>query len=117
MNIPIAIPAMQLLQLSTEKITHLHYLIEISMTVLIGDEDIVVEALDVLQECVEMEQPLINDHVEVTVYFTYNLSSSSVENTSTCDFFFCLFFIVIFLKPIVDTSLFCLKSHRHWYPF
>lgn len=30
-----------------------------------GDEDIVVEALDVLQECVEMEQPLINDHIEV----------------------------------------------------
>jgi hypothetical protein len=30
-----------------------------------GDEDIVVEALDVLQECIEMEQPLVNDHIEV----------------------------------------------------
>lgn len=30
-----------------------------------GDEETVVEALDVLQECIEMEQPLINDHIEV----------------------------------------------------
>lgn len=33
-----------------------------------GDEDIVIEALDVLQECVEMEQPLINDHIEVSPF-------------------------------------------------
>jgi hypothetical protein len=25
----------------------------------------VVDALDVLQECIEMEQPLVNDHIEV----------------------------------------------------
>ena len=30
-----------------------------------GDEDLVVEAMDVLGEMVSMEQPLINDHVEV----------------------------------------------------
>lgn len=30
-----------------------------------GDEEIVVEALDVLQECIEMEQPLVNDHIVV----------------------------------------------------
>ena len=33
----------------------------------IGLEEVVVEALDVLQECIEMEQPLVNDHIEVTV--------------------------------------------------
>ena len=33
-----------------------------------GDEDVVIEALDVLQECVEMEQPLINDHIEVSQF-------------------------------------------------
>jgi hypothetical protein len=32
-----------------------------------GDEDLVVEALDMLGECVDMEQPLINDHVEVSL--------------------------------------------------
>lgn len=32
-----------------------------------GDEDLVVEAMDVLGEMVSMEQPLINDHVEVRV--------------------------------------------------
>lgn len=30
-----------------------------------GDEDIVVEGLDVIQQCCELEQPLINDHIEV----------------------------------------------------
>lgn len=30
-----------------------------------GDEDLVVEAMDVLEDIVHMEQPLINDHVEV----------------------------------------------------
>jgi hypothetical protein len=30
-----------------------------------GDEDIVVEGLDVLQQCCELEQHLINDHIEV----------------------------------------------------
>ncbi len=30
-----------------------------------GDEDIVVEGLDVMQQCCELEEPLINDHIEV----------------------------------------------------
>jgi hypothetical protein len=33
-----------------------------------GDEEIVVDALDVLQDCVEMEQPLVNDHIEVRLH-------------------------------------------------
>lgn len=30
-----------------------------------GDEEIVVEALDVIQECCYSDQPLVNDHIEV----------------------------------------------------
>jgi hypothetical protein len=30
-----------------------------------GDESIVAEGLEVIMECVEMEQPLINDYVQV----------------------------------------------------
>lgn len=30
-----------------------------------GDEDLVIEALDVIQECCTLEQPLINDFLEV----------------------------------------------------
>jgi hypothetical protein len=31
-----------------------------------GDEEVVVEGLEVIQECVDMDQPLINDHIEVS---------------------------------------------------
>lgn len=34
-----------------------------------GDEDIVAEGLEVIQECAEMQQPLLNDHLEVVVPF------------------------------------------------
>lgn len=34
-----------------------------------GDEDIVCEGLDVINECCMLEQPLINDHIEVTNSF------------------------------------------------
>jgi hypothetical protein len=30
-----------------------------------GDEEVVQEGLEVIQECFMMEQPLINDHIEV----------------------------------------------------
>ena len=32
-----------------------------------GDDDMFIEAMDVLNECVDMEQPLVNDHVEVFI--------------------------------------------------
>jgi hypothetical protein len=34
-----------------------------------GDEDIVCEGLDVIQECCMLEHPLINDHIEVVYLF------------------------------------------------
>jgi hypothetical protein len=30
-----------------------------------GDDELVQEGLDVIQECCQLEQPLINDHIEV----------------------------------------------------
>jgi hypothetical protein len=32
-----------------------------------GDEDLVIEGLDVIQECCTLEQPLINDFLEVSI--------------------------------------------------
>lgn len=32
-----------------------------------GEEDFVVEGLDVIQQCCELEQPLINEHIEVSI--------------------------------------------------
>ena len=40
-----------------------------------GDEEIVVDALDVLQDCVEMEQPLVNDHIEVRLHSWTGMTS------------------------------------------
>lgn len=40
-----------------------------------GDEEIVVEALDVLQECIEMEQPLVNDHIVVCRFVAMKISA------------------------------------------
>jgi hypothetical protein len=40
-----------------------------------GDEEIVVDALDVLQDCVEMEQPLVNDHIEVRLHSRTGMTS------------------------------------------
>lgn len=39
-----------------------------------GNEDVVVEGLDVLQDCFGLEEPLINEHIEVKSKF-YSLSS------------------------------------------
>lgn len=33
-----------------------------------GDEDLVIEGLDVIQECCTLEQPLVNDFLEVINY-------------------------------------------------
>eukprot|EP01039_Chlorochromonas_danica_P008516 gene8516-9389_t len=38
-----------------------------------GDEDLVVEGLDVLQECVSLEQPLLNDFIEPITNFVVSL--------------------------------------------
>lgn len=48
-----------------------------------GDEDVVAEGLDLIQECAAMEQPLVNDHVQNIVPFavqilrTFSLESST----------------------------------------
>lgn len=34
-----------------------------------GDEDLVIEGLDVIQECCTLEQPLINDFLEVCMRY------------------------------------------------
>src|SRR5690349_18698249 len=33
-----------------------------------GDDDLVIEGLDVVQECCNLDQPLVNDHLEVRKY-------------------------------------------------
>lgn len=38
-----------------------------------GEEEVVVEALDVIQECCELEQPLVNEHIEVRPYIYFPL--------------------------------------------
>jgi hypothetical protein len=40
------------------------------------DTDSVVTGLDVLQECVELEQPLLNDHLEIITPFLINIMSN-----------------------------------------
>lgn len=47
-----------------------------------GDEDLVVEGLDVIQECCGLEQPLINDHLEVIVRFTLTIIHSKDFETA-----------------------------------
>ena len=45
-----------------------------------GDEDIVAEGLEVIQECAEMEQPLLNDHLEMVVPFLIQI----MQNEEVC---------------------------------
>ena len=41
------------------------------------DEQIVVDDLEVIQECVAMEQPLASDHIHVSIYASLSCSMSS----------------------------------------
>jgi hypothetical protein len=46
-----------------------------------GSDDTVIEGLDVIQEACLLDQPLVNDHLEVIVQFTLNiLQSKEVES-------------------------------------
>jgi hypothetical protein len=37
-----------------------------------GDEEVVAEGLDMFQECVAMDQPLVNNHTQVTSSSSWN---------------------------------------------
>jgi hypothetical protein len=48
-----------------------------------GDEDVVAEGLDLIQECAAMEQPLVNDHVQNIVPFTVQIIGNFSLESST----------------------------------
>lgn len=47
-----------------------------------GDEDMFIEGMDVIQECCTLEQPLINDHIEVIVQFIISIISNKEAESS-----------------------------------
>jgi hypothetical protein len=48
-----------------------------------GDEDVVAEGLDLIQECAAMEQPLVNDHIQNIVPFTVQIIGNFSLESST----------------------------------
>ena len=48
-----------------------------------GDEDVVAEGLDLIQECVAMEQPLVNDHIQNIVPFAVSIIGNFSLEAST----------------------------------
>jgi hypothetical protein len=48
-----------------------------------GDEDVVAEGLDMIQECAAMEQPLVNDHIANIVPFAVTIMGNLSLESST----------------------------------
>lgn len=48
-----------------------------------GDEDVVAEGLDLIQECAAMEQPLVNDHIQNIVPFAVSIMGNFSLESST----------------------------------
>lgn len=75
-----------------EEINRLHPVINPMLSVMAkclqnGDEDLVIEALEVIQECCSLDQPLINDYIEAIVTFVMNVlhekdNDSSVQQSA-----------------------------------